>query len=352
MSAFITTAVLVVGTAVHVLASEPLVIAGGQSFEVALPGTGSHFASATQGMFLAEGSEVRTGKTGWVILRLGNETQVELHAESEVAIPSIFRSGKIPGTGSDTDRNTRSNDTSASHAENMPGGVIERNVSTNPPPDQDSVVIEMELRRGALAALADGETELRVRFANSVTMAKHARFAMKAAHGDYARVIVERGVARVLAGGGKEQVLPTTGQFVEINKPATGRIVTAVQPIRSSDAEAVAEMAALRFVPTLVEPAAKPPPTLADNSPASQSTASATPGTAAANGSPVNQSVSAAVSASLPPSADRSSTVQPSAVATATYGAASLGGLAAVNPLQAPANGANIKGPVNSPEHP
>ena len=325
MFTVIIAAVLVLAMAVRVSANEVFVLAAGQDFEVALPGTGSHFAPVPQGTFLAAGSKMRTGNTGWATLHLGNETQVELRANSEVAFPSVFRSAESLKTGSNL---------------------------VDPPPDSSPVSVEMELRRGTLAALTDGATELRVWFANSVTMARHARFAVKAEQGGYARVIMERGTARIFVNGGKKEVSPMAGQSVEINKLATGHTVTTVQPVRSNDAEAVAEMAALRFVPALAEPAAKPPLTIADNSAANQPTAAAPPssGAAAANGPPVNQPASTATSASLPLAAS-SSAVQPGAVATASYGAPPLSSLANVDPLQAPANGANIKGPVNSPTH-
>ena len=231
--------------------------------------------------------------------------------------------------------------------------MIRRNVPADTPPDTGPVV-EMELRRGALAALADGTTELRIWFANSVTTAKHARLAVKASQGDRARVIVERGTARIFVRGGKTEVSPMAGQCVEINQQATGRVVTTVQAIRSNDTEAVAEMAALRFVPALAEPAAKPPLTAADSSTANPPTAAvpATSTTTATNAFPVTQGASTAMPASLPPAPPLASTIQPGAVATTSYGAAPLGSLGNVDPLQAPANGANIRGPGTSPEHP
>ncbi len=326
MFAVLIAAVLISAVAVRVSANEVFVLAAGQEFEVALPGTGSHFATVPQGTFLAAGSKVRTSNTGWATLHLGNETQVELRANSEVAFPGVFRSAETLKIGSNL---------------------------VDPPPDSSPVSVEIELRRGTLAALADGATELRLWFANSVTMARHARFAMKAEQGDHARVIMERGTARIFVNDDKKEVSPMAGQAVEINRLATGHTVTTVQPVRSNDAEAVAEMAALRFVPALAEPAAKPPLTIADSSAANQPTTAAptTSSVAAVNGSPVNPSAPAAMPASLPLTSS-SSAVQPGTAATASYGAAPLGSLTNNDPLQAPANGANIKGPANSPEHP
>lgn len=353
VSAVIIATVLILTVTVGALANETFVLAAGQGFEVALPGTGSHFAPAPPGTFPAEGSEVRTGKTGWAILRLGNDTQLELRADSEVAFPSIFRSDETSKTGPTTDESNRSDSLSASRTWDAPSGTTKRNASADTPPGTDPVV-EMELRHGGLAVLADGATELRIRFANSITMAKHARFVVKADQSERARVIVERGTARIFVRDGKQEVSPAAGQYVDINKQATGHIVTAVQPVRSNDAEAVAEMATLRFVPTLAEPAAKSPLAVADSSTANPpaAAASATSTVAAVSSSPANQTASTAMPASLPPSSDRLSTVQPGAVATTPYGVAPLSNLANIDPLRAPANGANIRGPVTSPEHP
>ena len=351
--AVITAAILVSAATRRVSAYEILVLSAGQGFEVALPGTGSHFAPVPQGTSLAEGSEVRTGKTGWATLRLENDTQVELHADSVAAFRSVSRPDETLKTGATTGEGNRSDAKPISPVSDSPFGMTTRNAPADTPPDTGPVV-EIELRRGALAVLADGATELRIRFANSVTMAKHARFAVKASQGDRARVIVERGTARIFVRGGKTEVSPMAGQYVEINQQATGRVVTAVQAVRSNDTEAVAEMAALRFVPALAEPAAKPPLTAVDNSTANPPTAAvpATSTMAATNAPPVTQGASTAVPASLPPALPLASTVQPGAVATTSYGATPLGNPGNVDPLQAPANGANIRSPVTSPEHP
>lgn len=335
-------------------------LAAGQEFEVALPGTGSHFAPVPQGAFLSEGSEVRTGKNGWTILRFGNDTQVELRADSEMALSGIVRAGETQRDGARTDQTEWSDNASASHAWDRLGYVSKRQISADTPPDASAVVVEVKLRRGALAALADGTTELRVWFANSVTTAAHARFAVKAGEENRARVIVERGTTRIFVNDSKKAVSPTAGQSVEIDKLATGHVVTAVQPVRSNDTEAVAEMAALRFAPALAEPAVKALPTTTDNSTATQpttansttqsatSTTSATSTSVTPTGASANQSTST-TAPTFPPTA---SVVQPGAVATTSYAVAPPSSSGNVDPLQAPANGANIKGPVTSPEHP
>ena len=92
-------------------------------------------------------------------------------------------------------------------------------------------------------------------------------------------------------------------------------------------------MAALHFVPTPVDPAAKSPPAVADNSTVTRPVATVTENSLANQPS----GIPASVSPTVPP---------------VDYVVAPLGSLVGVDSLQAPANGANTSGPVTSPEHP
>lgn len=348
------TTMLTLALSTHVWADDIRVLAAGQDVEVTFPGAGSHFTPVLRGGSLTEGSEVRTGKTGWAILSLGDKTQVELRADSDVVLASVVRSGEA-------EAKSRPDGADAPNVWNAPAAAAKRDALPPAPSDAVPMVVEVELRRGALAALADGTTELRVRFADGMAAANHARFAVTSTQRDHARVIVERGVAHVVASGGRDQAVPAAGQFVEINKLPTGHVVTTAQSVRSNDTEAVAEMAALRFVPTAAEPAAKPA-LATDTSTVSQPVASVSvpPVVAAVNNASLGQPATTTMPVSPTLATDHSSTVQTSTASIPILpsappvglGIAPLNSLTSVDPLQAPANGANIKGPVNSPEHP
>ncbi len=356
------TAIAAMMLSIHASAGQIQVLAASREVEIVSPGAGSHFVSTMPETFLAEGSEVRTGKGGWAVLLLGSETQVELRADSEVIFPNTRRSDENQRSDSRTGENSRPGRAGLFSAGNVSGAAVTRGEPAAIPSDAIPTVVEVELRRGTLAALADGGTELRVRFANGVVAANHARFVVTTSRDDHARVIVERGAAHVAASDGKEQVVPTAGQFVELNRIATGHTMTAAQPVRGNDADAVAEMAALRFVPATSDPAAKPPPITADNSTVNRptTTASAPSIVAAADVPLVNPPTLVVVSpppplASENPPASQPSIAPPSIIPSVPPvggGAPALGSLVGVDPLQAPPNGANSQGLVVSPEHP